>query len=67
VDPPLGNRNTGWGLGLAICRRLASFIGASIGVESKPGEGSVFTVRLPPGYVVDIAPVALLGFAASPG
>ena len=64
VDPPAGNPNRGWGLGLAICRRLANFIGASIGVESMPGRGSIFTVRLPPEYVVGTAPVALLGNVA---
>jgi signal transduction histidine kinase len=51
VDPPAGNPNRGWGLGLAICRRLANFIGATLDVESRPGQGSVFTVRLPPEYV----------------
>jgi signal transduction histidine kinase len=59
LDMPIGNPNRGWGLGLAICRRLANFIDASISVESKPAHGSVFTVRLPPEQVVDIAPVAL--------
>lgn len=59
LDLPIGNPSRGWGLGLAICRRLANFIDASISVESKPAHGSVFTVRLPPEHVVDIAPVAL--------
>jgi signal transduction histidine kinase len=61
LDLPIGNPNSGWGLGLSICRRLANFIGASIGVESEPGQGSVFTVRLPAECVEDSAPVALLG------
>jgi len=56
-----GERNRGWGLGLAICRRLANFIGASISVESKVGVGTVFTVRLPSECVVDITPVAPSG------
>jgi signal transduction histidine kinase len=59
LDLSVGDSNAGWGLGLAICRRLATFIGVRISVESKPGQGSMFTVRLPPDYVVDIAPVAL--------
>ena len=59
-----GNASGGWGLGLAICRRLAHFIGASIAVESEPGQGSAFTVRLPRECVVEIGPVALAGTAA---
>jgi K+-sensing histidine kinase KdpD len=37
----------GWGLGLAICRRLIRAMGGTVGVESVLGRGSVFTVRLP--------------------
>lgn len=37
----------GWGLGLAICRRLAGMMGATISVESTVNRGSTFTVRLP--------------------
>jgi signal transduction histidine kinase len=61
LDVPLAAHERGWGLGLAISRRLATVIGASIGVESHLGQGTVFTLRLRPECVVDIAPVALLG------
>jgi signal transduction histidine kinase len=42
----------GWGLGLAICRRLVDMIGGSITVHSAPGQGSVFTLTIPSQYVV---------------
>ena len=37
----------GTGIGLVISRRLADLMGGSIGVQSFPGEGSSFTLRLP--------------------
>jgi signal transduction histidine kinase len=37
----------GLGLGLAIARRSATLIGASLGLRSKPGCGSMFSVSLP--------------------
>lgn len=58
VDLPPDERHTGWGLGLAITRRLASFIGAVIHAQSELGRGTMFTVLLPPDAVIDVAPVA---------
>jgi signal transduction histidine kinase len=53
VGNPSSDGNSGWGLGLAICRRLVKLIGGRITVESKLNQGSVFKVRLPPACVVD--------------
>lgn len=49
---PNRDRGKGWGLGLAICRRLVEVMGGTIAVESQPDRGSTFEVRLPPCCVV---------------
>ena len=46
VDKARSRETGGTGLGLSIVRQLVSLEGGTITVESTPGEGSEFVVRL---------------------
>ena len=52
VDSSLSRRAEGTGIGLALVRQFAQALGGDVSVESRSGQGSAFTLRLPamPGF-----------------
>ena len=44
--------DTGWGLGLAICRRLTRLMDGDVIIESEPARGSTFSIVLPAARLV---------------
>lgn len=47
VDQSLSRRGSGCGLGLSIVRFIVGAHGGSVDVESQPGRGSTFTIKIP--------------------
>ncbi|MGP6088230.1 ATP-binding protein [Antarctobacter jejuensis] len=59
IDSSYTRNTSGTGLGLGISQRLASAMNGEMGVESEPGDGSLFWLRLPlsrPAHMPDIVP-----------
>lgn len=47
LDTTYGRETAGTGLGLGIAQRMVLAMSGDIGVESEPGDGSLFWIRLP--------------------
>ncbi|MET0323296.1 MAG: sensor histidine kinase [Duganella sp.] len=47
IEHPLQRQAKGTGLGLPLCRKLATLLGGEVAVESESGAGSTFFLRLP--------------------
>ena len=62
ADASTTRRYGGTGLGLTITRRFCEMMGGSVRVESEPGKGTTFTVRLP-AEVIEAHPSATGTFA----
>src|SRR6266853_881542 len=53
ADAPIARKYGGTGLGLALTHRFVQLMKGQINVESEPGRGALFTVRLPTQVVIE--------------
>lgn len=61
LDPSRTSATGGFGLGLAICKRLAEAMDGSISVEDSPLGGARLVVTLPPADAAGAAPKPVVG------
>jgi signal transduction histidine kinase/CheY-like chemotaxis protein len=50
IDSPIQRKVKGTGLGLPLSKKLAKFLGGSVEVQTEPGRGSTFSLRVPRVY-----------------
>ncbi|WP_448203281.1 PAS domain-containing protein [Azospirillum sp. sgz302134] len=62
ADSSTTRRFGGTGLGLAITKAFAEMLGGDIAIETAPGKGTSFTLRLP----ADLRKASVAGLAATP-
>jgi signal transduction histidine kinase/CheY-like chemotaxis protein len=55
ADASIARKYGGTGLGLAITHRFVQLMKGQINVQSEPGQGAIFTVRLPAQVVIETA------------
>ncbi len=67
AESSTARRFGGTGLGLVISRRFCEMLGGDVTVQSEPGVGSTFTVRLPARVEDHAAPSPLVAAATPPG
>jgi len=66
VQGPHQRKVKGTGLGLPLCRKLATLLGGTIGVRSEPGLGSTFFATLPVRLCDDEVPAVAASISVDP-